>query len=152
MIARGGSDAIGATGALGSELVQVMRARYALTRIEYRGHRAPSGFLRRVWYPAYEPAVAFNPSVRAQLLRHLSQQRCGNGAEPRSIAASIVAIFAVRITDGAGSPAAARSRIGTSPDQIRFSALVIMLTHSSPCASSMPLVDTTTAGRDCRRV
>ena len=38
-------------------------------------------------------------------------------------AASMVAIFAVRITEGAGSPANKRPVTGTSPDQPRFTAL-----------------------------
>lgn len=50
-------------------------------------------------------------------------------------AASIVAIFAVRMTDGTGRPAEARSRTATSPGQPRFSALVIIRTQARPCTS-----------------
>ena len=63
---------------------------------------------------------------------------------------AMVAIFAVRITDGTGKPAAARSATRTSPGQPRFSALVIMTTQRRPCASSMPPEETTSAGRDRR--
>jgi hypothetical protein len=46
--------------------------------------------------------------------------------------ASIVAIFAGRITEGAGRPARESAVIATSSGQPRFSALVIMTTHTSP--------------------
>lgn len=62
----------------------------------------------------------------------------------------MVAIFAVRITEAAGRPAAARSCNGTSPGHPLFPALVIITTHSNPCASSMPPADTTRAGLNCR--
>jgi hypothetical protein len=62
----------------------------------------------------------------------------------------MVAIFAVRITDATGRPAAARLFTVTSPGHPRFAALVIITTHSSPWASSMFPVDTTKAGLDCR--
>jgi len=64
--------------------------------------------------------------------------------------ASIVAIFAARTTDLAGSPVAARLLRVTSLDQPRFSALVIIATHSRPWVSSIKPVETTNAGRDCR--
>jgi len=64
--------------------------------------------------------------------------------------ASIVAILAVRTTDAAGNPATARSDITTSPGQPRFSELVIIITHMSPCCSWMADVPTTKAGRRWR--
>jgi hypothetical protein len=64
--------------------------------------------------------------------------------------ASIVAIFAGRITEGAGRPARDKAVIPTSSGQPRFAALVIMTTHRRPCVSSKLGNDTTRAGRDCR--
>ncbi len=64
--------------------------------------------------------------------------------------ASIVAIFAVRITDGAGSPARERVLIVTSLSQPRFSALVIITTQIKLCLCCRSGIETTRAGRDCR--
>jgi hypothetical protein len=77
----------------------------------------------------------------------------GRGTLPSFAAspASMVAIFAVRITDGIGRPAIARLSIDTSPGQPRFPALVIMSTQSRPCASSMPPVEATSAGPELAR-
>ncbi len=44
----------------------------------------------------------------------------------------MVAILALRITEGAGKPAVAKLLMETSPGQPRFSALVIMTTRNSP--------------------
>ena len=49
--------------------------------------------------------------------------------------ASIVAILALRMREGTGRPASFRLATGTSSGQPRFSALVIMTTHKSPCNS-----------------
>lgn len=49
--------------------------------------------------------------------------------------ASIVAILALRTMEGTGRPASCRLATGRSSGQPRFSALVIMTTHKSPCRS-----------------
>ena len=49
--------------------------------------------------------------------------------------ASIVAILALRMREGTGRPASFRLAAGTSSGQPRFSTLVIMTTHKSPCNS-----------------
>jgi len=64
-------------------------------------------------------------------------------------AASMVAIFAVRITDATGNPARARAVMGTSLDHPRFSALVIITTQIRLWASRRLADDTTRAGREC---
>lgn len=63
----------------------------------------------------------------------------------------MVAILQGRMTDAAGNPACARSRIWMSPGQDRFSALVIMTTQRRDSFSPMGPADTTNAGR-CWRV
>src|SRR5215472_10447047 len=74
------------------------------------------------------------------------------GNVPSSCAsrASTVAIFAARMIDGAGRPAARRSDMRTSSGQPRFSALVIMISHIRPCAASILSAAMTSAGRRCR--
>src|ERR1043166_1999913 len=64
--------------------------------------------------------------------------------------ASIVAILAQRITEGAGRPAPSRSEITTSSFHLRFSALVIIRTHSNPCAASIGPAAMRSPGRCCR--
>lgn len=72
---------------------------------------------------------------------------------PRASAclASIVAILLGLMIEAAGSPAEARSVISKSPNQRRFSALVIITTHNSALPSPTWARETTSAGR-CWRV
>ena len=63
----------------------------------------------------------------------------------------MVAIFAVRITEGIGRPAAAASGISMSPGQSRFSAEVIISTQTRSGSGPGPVVAITSAGR-CWRV
>ena len=90
------------------------------------------------------------PSVRSIRLATCLNSVRGTRPSLTASDASIVAILAVRMSDGTGRPAAARSVTDTSPIQPRFFALVIITTHSSPCPSSKAPVDTTSAGRHCR--
>ena len=60
---------------------------------------------------------------------------------------SIVATLAQRTTEGAGSPARRRSETTTSFFHLRFSALVIIRTHSNRCPASIGSPAITSAGR-----
>src|SRR5947209_10139131 len=62
----------------------------------------------------------------------------------------MVASLAQRMTEGAGSPAEERSATGTSSLQERFSALVIIKTHSRLCSAAMSPAAMTSAGLRCR--
>src|ERR1700736_1479304 len=79
-------------------------------------------------------------------------RRSGGGKVPSRPAsrASIVAIFAGRSIDGAGSPAPPRSEMTTSLGQPRCSALVIIASHRRPCTVSKSPAATTRAGRRWR--
>ena len=82
----------------------------------------------------------------------LTSFNCGEQRAPSLVAseASMVAILAQRITDGAGSPAFFNFVTGTSPAQPLFCALVIIMTHNRPCKLWSLPAEMTRAGRDCR--
>lgn len=81
---------------------------------------------------------------------HLNQDRSGDGAERFGIARLKGSDLGGGMTDAAGSPARPSEVTGTSLPQPRFSALVIMTTHSRWLCALKSVAETTSAGRRWR--